>query len=150
MANEACESVSGRIPPHSSLSPNQLIEEMIENVSKVDASLAKEKKQLIESIKQLEQCIASRSAESAYADAIARAPWLTGDAEQLKRHWRELRKSLRELYEDADREDGSREKLIEKFNAVAAEFDDCEADEQCLLQAAFPGPAWTDENRGPF
>ena len=150
MADETRETVAAGISPQSALSPNQLIEDMVKNVSKVDESLANEKKQLIESIRQLEQCIVSRTAESAYADAVARAPWLTGDAEQLRRHWEELRESLHELFEDADQKEGSREALIEKFNAVAEEFGDCKADEQCLLQAAYPGPDWTNDNRGPF
>ena len=150
MTDESRETASADLPSSTAITPRQLIEDLIEIYLSQKGSSANKKRKLTASIRQLDQCIISRKNESAYMDALVRAPWLTSDVEHLKRQWQELRQSLHEVYKHARRDDGSRESLVEQFNVIAERFIECEADEQCLLEAAFPGPAWTDENLGPF
>lgn len=150
MTDQTRVTQSAEFMPSATRPPRQLIEDLIENLRKSDTLSTKTKTQFRQSIRLLDQCIESRKDEYGYADAVERAPWLTADVEQLKRNWQELRQTLYALYKCVRRGEDSHESLIRQFNQYAERFVDCEADEQCVLQAAFPGPAWTDEKPGPF
>ena len=147
MSDETRETTSSEFLSSPVRPPRQIIEDVIETFRKRDSLSANAKQQFNRSIRLLDQCIASRGDHHAYADAVERAPWLTADVEQLKRQWTELQQGLHAIDKRARRGESPNKSLIDQLNGFAERFFECEADEQCLLQAAFPPPSWTNENQ---
>ena len=143
MSDETRETATSEIQLSPSRPPRQIIEEVVETLRRKDSLSTSAKQHLHRSIKSLDQCIASREDRYAYADAVERAPWLTSDVEHLKRRWSELRQGLKRIYK---RDEAPSHSVVDQLNEFAERFVECEAEEQCFLQAAFPGPSWTNES----
>ncbi len=128
--------------------PSQIIEDLIEILRRKDTLSGSAETQFSQSAGFLDQCIALRENHHVYTDAVQRSPWLTSDVEHLKRRWTALRQSLYTLCMRARRGESPHGTLIHLFNGFAERFLECQADEQCLLEAAFPAPTWTDDSPG--
>ena len=147
MSDETRKTTSSEFQSSPVRPPRQIIEDLIETLQMKNSLSANPERQFNQSIKSLLQCIALRGDHHAYIDAVERAPWLTADVEQLKRQWTQLEEGLHAIYECARHDETPLNALIDQLNGFAERFLECEADEQCFLQAAFPPPSWITENQ---
>ena len=146
MRDETNKTIPG-LHPADTESPRGLMASVVELLRIEDASIAEIDAVLGSLAKSMDRCFASRRSSGTYEDAIARAPWLTAEFERLNHQETSLRQSLQALRTLVARRDGSFEvarQLTSQFDDFVEFYLEHEAAEHNFLEAAYPGPDWTN------
>jgi hypothetical protein len=150
MSKELNVAADSKPVSHAQQSIRQLMESVMDLLSREDALDGQLGESLRELNAALDQRISAPETVATFEDAVERAPWLTAEGERLRQEQTALRQSLQAIVVCSRSSGGaveSKKRLIQQMADLAELFVEYDVAEQNFFQAAFPGPEWVTQSQ---